>query len=339
MSLVRANITTTFKDLGAVPPNLRDDSKREVSEDLKADPKRQPAAVGEDTEPARSKPHSNATDTTRHVKRDRDIERSKPTESRAKHRRTETRKDGSRQSYNDARIERESERDFERTDVYRTIGDKDAAQASGSETVRNTADDVEDDPPATSSTRGVAELVSEGADVAKAPERVAFELVELYERNYPDEPKLSTRPVKLAGSVATEKESEAHVTTSARKFDPSSTGVHRLLPDKKSEPARADFDGVAKLQREGVFGQTEDGRPRSVTEFMRAKEYEYQFNDKPFTVDAFLRETETAIYDMLKRPHVNAASRELLQFAESVNSYRNHITAAAAPQHTRQPST
>ncbi len=97
---------------------------------------------------------------------------------------------------------------------------------------------------------------------------------------------------------------------------------------------------LAALQREGVFGLSSGGRNLSITDFIRQKEFEYNLDQRPFTVDDFLHETENAIYETLNNGNSSSVAGALLQAAEAVNSFRNHmIRAAEVPSATAAEST
>lgn len=227
-------------------------------------------------------------------------------------------------------------RDFERTDVYRTVGEEVDKSRHG-EGTRSTPS-VDSEIGRNERSEEVKQARPDEGDsvVSSSPQiedadssRIGFELVELFSRSYPDEPKLTTRPVEAKSRASKDSDAADSNEAKPRNFDPTSTGVHRTIPEDSHETEITRQPAIHDLQREGVFGQTEDGRPRSATEFMRRKEFEYKFEEKPFTVDAFLRETERAIYDILKSPHIKTATRDLLEAAESVNAIRNHITATS----------
>ncbi len=86
---------------------------------------------------------------------------------------------------------------------------------------------------------------------------------------------------------------------------------------------------LVALQREGVFGLSSAGRNLSITDFIRQKEFEYNLDQRPFTVDDFLHETENAIYETLNNGNSSSVAGTLLQAAEAVNSFRNHMIRAA----------
>ncbi len=104
-----------------------------------------------------------------------------------------------------------------------------------------------------------------------------------------------------------------------------------LIPEMREveEVAPEEFEKGTKmlehLQNEGVFGLSPHGRYHSVTDFIRNKGFEYELEQRPFTDDEFLRETETAIYDILNRGNSSSVAKSLLQAAESVNKFRNHM--------------
>ncbi len=87
--------------------------------------------------------------------------------------------------------------------------------------------------------------------------------------------------------------------------------------------------GIATLQKEGVFGLSPAGRNLTVTDFIRQKEFEYDLDQRPFTIDAFLQETETAIFNTLNNGNSTSVTGTLLRAAEAVNSFRNHIIRSA----------
>ncbi len=157
---------------------------------------------------------------------------------------------------------------------------------------------------------------------------IGFELVQVYRRHYPDDPKYDEALIKLLSDAAAVEADEPAEELELPKVDPATTGVHKLVFADQPTALSSAMKAVKNLQREGVFGQTFDGRPVSVREFLRQKEFEYDFEEKPFTIDAFLRETENAIYEALKSPHIQAAARDLIVAAESVNAFRNHLVSA-----------
>jgi len=97
--------------------------------------------------------------------------------------------------------------------------------------------------------------------------------------------------------------------------------------------------GIATLQKEGVFGLSPTGRNLTVTDFIRQKEFEYDLDQRPFTIDAFLQETETAIFNTLNNGNSSSVTGTLLRAAEAVNSFRNHIVRSAevSPESLQSP--
>ena len=77
------------------------------------------------------------------------------------------------------------------------------------------------------------------------------------------------------------------------------------------------------LQAEGVFGISPSGRNLGVVDFIRQKQFEYAMDQKSFTGDDLLQETEKAIYETLDSDQSTSVSKSLLRAAESVNAYRN----------------
>lgn len=109
------------------------------------------------------------------------------------------------------------------------------------------------------------------------------------------------------------------------------------------EPAKtadvASAPGIETLQHEGVFGLSPTGRNLTVTDFIRQKEFEYDLDQRPFTVDAFLQETESAIFNTLNNGNSSSVTGSLLRAAEAVNSFRNHIIRSAeVPSESLQSS-
>lgn len=93
---------------------------------------------------------------------------------------------------------------------------------------------------------------------------------------------------------------------------------------------------LESLQSEGVFGITSAGRYQSVNDFVKSKSFEYELEQRKFTEDEFLRETETAIYDVLNGGNSTSVTKMLLQAAESVNSFRNLRVQAYAQSGSQQ---
>lgn len=86
---------------------------------------------------------------------------------------------------------------------------------------------------------------------------------------------------------------------------------------------------LAYMQQEGVFGISPLGRYQSVIDFIKMKCFEYELEQRPFNVDEFLQETETAIYDILARGNSSQIAKSLLHAAESVNQFRNQLARSS----------
>lgn len=115
-----------------------------------------------------------------------------------------------------------------------------------------------------------------------------------------------------------------------------------LIPEIPPEPVEADVTAGTKmldhLQREGVFGLSPQGRYQSVNDFVRTKGFEFELEQRPFTQDEFLLETETAIYNVLSRGNTSSVAKSLLQAAEAVNSFRNHMIRASGDDLSAAPA-
>lgn len=111
-----------------------------------------------------------------------------------------------------------------------------------------------------------------------------------------------------------------------------------LAPNETATTADAgSAPGIETLQKEGVFGLSPSGRNLTVTDFVRQKEFEYDLDQRPFTIDAFLQETETAIFNTLNNGNSSSVTGTLLRAAEAVNSFRNHmIRSAEVPEESLQ---
>jgi hypothetical protein len=97
-------------------------------------------------------------------------------------------------------------------------------------------------------------------------------------------------------------------------------------PPESANASQSDGGKTARhLQSEGVFGISSSGRNLGVVDFIRQKQFEYNLDQKPFTGEDLLLETEKAIYNTLSSDQSTAVSKSLLQAAESVNAYRNQV--------------
>ena len=82
---------------------------------------------------------------------------------------------------------------------------------------------------------------------------------------------------------------------------------------------------IKNLQIEGVFGISTEGRNLGVVDFVKQKHFEYQLEQKSFSVDDFLKETEQSIYRTLSAGQSGTVAKSLIRAAESINAYRNQI--------------
>jgi len=346
MSIVRASITTTFRVLNPEAPKPGDAAKDEEKNDIRAnasgkaekDQRANSPALSEGSNPIEERifyPPSELI--AAYAKKHQEAVRSAEISAE------EARKSGVsslQPDKNNGTGMVAPHRDFERTDVYKTMGDASngpvAAEAEASP--KRYYELLENQPKRASAPHTVApqsgnarkDIATSGATNAAANYgRTGFELVKLFQRSYPDEPKLTSLPVKANTQSESVAEVQRNDQVATPKKDSSTTGIHQLIPEQTPAGSVPKLPAVANLQREGVFGQTENGRPLSASEFMRRKEFEYNFAEKPFTADAFLNETEKAIYDTLRSPHAKAASHDLIAAAESVNALRNHLVAEA----------
>lgn len=101
--------------------------------------------------------------------------------------------------------------------------------------------------------------------------------------------------------------------------------IPEIPPELNDDQAVAGSKVLEQLQSEGVFGLSSHGRYQSVNDFIRTKEFEFEMEQRPFTEDEFLLQTETAIYEVLRRGNSSSVAKSLLQAAEAVNSFRNHM--------------
>lgn len=99
----------------------------------------------------------------------------------------------------------------------------------------------------------------------------------------------------------------------------------RESDSKKTTDVSSGTAAVKQLQSEGVFGISPGGRNHSVTDFIKQKQFEYEMEQKSFTSDALLRETERAIFDTLNSGQSSTVVKSLLRAAEAVNSFRNQV--------------
>ena len=101
--------------------------------------------------------------------------------------------------------------------------------------------------------------------------------------------------------------------------------IPEMPPELGEDPNAEGMRVLEHLQSEGVFGLSPQGRYQSVNDFIRTKEFEFEMEQKAFTEDEFLLQTETAIYDVLRRGNSSSVAKSLIQAAEAVNSFRNHL--------------
>lgn len=104
--------------------------------------------------------------------------------------------------------------------------------------------------------------------------------------------------------------------------------IHRAVSAEAVTTGAGGNEVVKHLQSEGVFGIAPGGRSLGPIDFIRQKQFEYAMDQKPFTGDDLLLETEKAIYDTLNSDQSATVSRSLLQAVESINAYRNETARA-----------
>ncbi len=115
--------------------------------------------------------------------------------------------------------------------------------------------------------------------------------------------------------------------------------IPEMPPDLTEDQPDPGSKVIEHLQHEGVFGLSPHGRYQSVNDFIRTKEFEFEMEQRPFTEDEFLLQTETAIYDVLSRGNTSSVAKSLLQAAEAVNSFRNHMIRSSGDDLSEAPST
>lgn len=114
--------------------------------------------------------------------------------------------------------------------------------------------------------------------------------------------------------------------------------IPEMPPELGEDPNTEGTRVLEHLQREGVFGLSPQGRYQSVNDFIRTKEFEFEMEQKPFTEDEFLLQTENAIYDVLRRGNSSSVAKSLIQAAEAVNSFRNHLIHSSGEDLSAAPA-
>ncbi len=114
--------------------------------------------------------------------------------------------------------------------------------------------------------------------------------------------------------------------------------IPEMPPDLTDDQPDPGSKVIEHLQREGVFGLSPHGRYQSVNDFIRTKEFEFEMEQRPFTEDEFLLQTETAIYEVLRRGNTSSVAKSLLQAAEAVNSFRNHMIRSSGEDLSAAPA-
>lgn len=114
--------------------------------------------------------------------------------------------------------------------------------------------------------------------------------------------------------------------------------IPEMPPDLTDDQPDPGSKVIEHLQREGVFGLSPHGRYQSVNDFIRTKEFEFEMEQRPFTEDEFLLQTETAIYEVLRRGNTSSVAKSLLQAAEAVNSFRNHMIRSSGDDLSAAPA-
>ncbi len=114
--------------------------------------------------------------------------------------------------------------------------------------------------------------------------------------------------------------------------------IPEIPPELANDQDEAGSKMLEHLQSEGVFGLSPHGRYQSVNDFIRTKEFEFEMEQRPFTEDDFLLQTETAIYEVLRRGNTSSLARSLLQAAEAVNSFRNHLIRSSGEDLSAAPA-
>jgi hypothetical protein len=161
----------------------------------------------------------------------------------------------------------------------------------------------------------------------------------------PTEPKaslarLASQPSDMSSAAAPSQASGALATPVVETQSPDDyagklAAALNLSPQGKQSDAIQSSEGalqVRNLQSEGIFGISQGGRNLSAVDFAKQKQFEYGMEQKPFSADAFLQETEKAIYNTLNSGQSTTVAKSLLQAAEAVNSYRNLIAKGSDSQ-------
>lgn len=114
--------------------------------------------------------------------------------------------------------------------------------------------------------------------------------------------------------------------------------IPEMPPEIGEDPSTAGTKMLEHLQREGVFGLSPQGRYQTVNDFIRTKEFEFEMEQRSFTEDEFLLQTENAIYEVLRRGNSSSVAKSLIQAAEAVNSFRNHMIHSSGDDFSAAPA-